>query len=142
MSDTAKYADLVKLAETAVKGVKDPELRRVAFEKVLDSLLQSSDDSSRKGVAKPSGTGTREATAATPKKICACRRFHRRRRAAHRTAASTPSTPAARMNGNAAALAWKKPPRGPGKVKASECAKYMRSKEMKESAKEERRRRR
>ncbi len=33
------YADLVAQAEQAVKAVKDRELKRVAFEKVLDDLL-------------------------------------------------------------------------------------------------------
>ena len=35
------YADLVAQAEQAVKSVKDPELKKVAFEKVLDDLLAS-----------------------------------------------------------------------------------------------------
>ena len=33
------YADLVKQDESAVKAVKDPELKRVALEKILDDLL-------------------------------------------------------------------------------------------------------
>jgi hypothetical protein len=33
------YSDLVAQAEKSVSGVKDPELRRVAFEKILDDLL-------------------------------------------------------------------------------------------------------
>jgi hypothetical protein len=33
------YEDLVKQAEQAVAPVKDPELKRIAFEKILDSLL-------------------------------------------------------------------------------------------------------
>ncbi len=33
------YQEFAKKAEAAVKGVKDPALRRVAFEKVLDDLL-------------------------------------------------------------------------------------------------------
>jgi hypothetical protein len=33
------YADLVSRAEQSVKSVKDPELKKVAFEKVLDDLL-------------------------------------------------------------------------------------------------------
>lgn len=33
------YKELVAEAEKAVAGVKDPELRRAAFEKVLDQLL-------------------------------------------------------------------------------------------------------
>jgi hypothetical protein len=38
-SDTPDYSTLVVKAEEAVKSVKDPELRRVAFQKVLDDLL-------------------------------------------------------------------------------------------------------
>jgi hypothetical protein len=33
------YAELVTQAEAAVAGVKDPELRRAAFEKILEDLL-------------------------------------------------------------------------------------------------------
>lgn len=36
------YSDLVKQAESAVASVKDPELRRAAFEKILDDLLMGS----------------------------------------------------------------------------------------------------
>jgi len=35
------YSDLVKQAESAVASVKDPDLRRAAFEKVLDDLILS-----------------------------------------------------------------------------------------------------
>jgi hypothetical protein len=37
---TAAYAAMVVEAETAVAAVKDPELRRVAFEKILATLLE------------------------------------------------------------------------------------------------------
>lgn len=40
MAET-NYEDLVKQAEQAVAPVKDPELRRIAFEKILDALLES-----------------------------------------------------------------------------------------------------
>ena len=36
------YTELVAQAESAVSAVKDAELRRVAFEKILDDLLASS----------------------------------------------------------------------------------------------------
>jgi hypothetical protein len=36
---TKEYATLVNQAESAVASVKDPELRRVAFQKVLEDLL-------------------------------------------------------------------------------------------------------
>lgn len=39
MADTQDFAEIVKQAEQAVKGVADPELRRVAFEKILSALL-------------------------------------------------------------------------------------------------------
>ncbi len=39
MSTERDYAGLVVQAEKAVGGVKDPELKRVAFQKVLDNLL-------------------------------------------------------------------------------------------------------
>src|SRR5438445_13665686 len=35
------YTELVKQAESAVASVKDPELRRAAFEKILDDLLSN-----------------------------------------------------------------------------------------------------
>jgi hypothetical protein len=37
---TKEYAELVARAESAVLSVKDPELRRVAFQKVLEDLLE------------------------------------------------------------------------------------------------------
>jgi hypothetical protein len=39
MSAKSDYADLVAQAERAVVAVKDPELRRAAFERVLEDLL-------------------------------------------------------------------------------------------------------
>jgi hypothetical protein len=39
MSANPDYAKLVSQAEKAVSGVTDPELKRVAFQKVLDDLL-------------------------------------------------------------------------------------------------------
>jgi len=43
MTDQIQYADLVKQAEQAVKSVSDPELRRVAFEKILAALLEKTE---------------------------------------------------------------------------------------------------
>ena len=40
------YSDLVAQAEKYVSGVKDPELRRVAFEKILDDLLSKTSEES------------------------------------------------------------------------------------------------
>jgi hypothetical protein len=39
-SKTADYATLATEAESAVAAVKDPELRRVAFEKILATLIE------------------------------------------------------------------------------------------------------
>jgi hypothetical protein len=39
LSSQKAYADLVAQAEQAVSGVKDAELRRVAFERVLEDLI-------------------------------------------------------------------------------------------------------
>lgn len=39
MSAKSDYADLVAQAERAVAAVKDPELKRAAFERVLEDLL-------------------------------------------------------------------------------------------------------
>lgn len=41
MSDTKKYASLVEQAEQAVQGVKDPELQRIAYQKILEELLNA-----------------------------------------------------------------------------------------------------
>jgi hypothetical protein len=42
MANPPDYPKLVEQAEKAVAGVKDPELKGIAFQKVLDNLLQSS----------------------------------------------------------------------------------------------------
>ncbi len=42
MKTAKSYADLVTQAEEATRAIKDPELRRVAFERVLDDLLRGS----------------------------------------------------------------------------------------------------
>jgi len=39
MATRPDYSELVAQAEKAVAGVKDPELKRIAFQKVLDDLL-------------------------------------------------------------------------------------------------------
>ncbi len=41
MTTNSQYADYVVRAEAAVAGVKDPELRKTAFQKILDDLLSS-----------------------------------------------------------------------------------------------------
>ncbi len=42
MKDYQHYSEVVDRAEKAVASVKDPELKRIAFQKVLDDLLGSS----------------------------------------------------------------------------------------------------
>jgi hypothetical protein len=42
-----ELAEKVALAEAAVQSVKDPELRRVAFEKVLEKLLSDGEEKSQ-----------------------------------------------------------------------------------------------
>jgi len=39
MKSHQEYSDLVAHAEKAVAAVKDPDLKRIAFQKVLDDLL-------------------------------------------------------------------------------------------------------
>lgn len=41
MADNPDYTEMVAQAEKAVASVKDPELKRVAFQKVLEVLLSS-----------------------------------------------------------------------------------------------------
>lgn len=44
---TAAYAAMAVEAEAAVAAVKDPELRRVAFEKILATMIEGGSNSSR-----------------------------------------------------------------------------------------------
>lgn len=41
MSEEKDYAQLVDLANKAVSSVKDPELKRIAFQKVLEDLMSN-----------------------------------------------------------------------------------------------------
>lgn len=54
MVDHPDYSVLVAQAEMAVASVKDPELKRVAFQKVLDVLLTTGARSSKE---KPKASG-------------------------------------------------------------------------------------
>jgi len=42
MATSTNYPELVAQAEKAVAGVKDPELKRIAFQKILDDMLGGS----------------------------------------------------------------------------------------------------
>jgi len=44
MKDADKYAALVAQAEKAVASVKDPSLKQIAFQKVLDDLLSTREE--------------------------------------------------------------------------------------------------
>ncbi len=65
MPGEAEYQELVKRAEAAVKSVTDPELRRVAFEKILDDLLAGQPAKDKPG---PKGAKAKPGKAATPTK--------------------------------------------------------------------------
>lgn len=51
------YSDLVLQAEKSVSAVKDPELRRVAFEKILDDLLSKPEKGIKKTVSSKDRSG-------------------------------------------------------------------------------------
>jgi hypothetical protein len=57
MSRRAEYSALVKQAEKAVGSVKDPELKRAAFEKILDDLLRPAEQTPRRRA--PAGASAR-----------------------------------------------------------------------------------
>ena len=70
MASREDYSELVAHAENAVSGVKDPELKRIAFQKILDDLLGGRGSPAPR--AKPSQTksspksGTKRATKGGP----------------------------------------------------------------------------
>lgn len=49
MRKSKPYSELVTQAEEATRAIKDPELRRVAFERVLDDLLSGGGTATRGG---------------------------------------------------------------------------------------------
>jgi hypothetical protein len=53
MSSPPDYAALVSEAEKAVQGVKDPELKRIAFQKILDDLIEGRDPERRDTAKRP-----------------------------------------------------------------------------------------
>ena len=44
MKDSTDYQTLVEQAENAVAAVKDPELKRIAFQKILENLISKTED--------------------------------------------------------------------------------------------------
>ncbi len=65
-ADQEDFKNLVHRAEQAVASVKDPELRRVAFEKILDRLLGAGEDHVlKKGKQKKQSASTNTSTAKT-----------------------------------------------------------------------------
>jgi len=63
-----QYAELVAQAENAVSSVKDAELKRVAFERVLNDLLESRGDSAVQRKTSRSPKRTKESQTATKTK--------------------------------------------------------------------------
>lgn len=55
-----QYPQLVAKAEEAVSGIKDPELKRVAFEKVLDDLLSEEAEPTPRSASKQELTRNRK----------------------------------------------------------------------------------
>jgi hypothetical protein len=55
MASPPDYAAFVAQAENAVKGLKDPELKRIAFQKVLDDLIGASDRPSESSSVRKKG---------------------------------------------------------------------------------------
>lgn len=53
MTNQKDYAQLVKQAENAVAGVKDPELRRIAFQKILESLFADGEGTHKVSEGRP-----------------------------------------------------------------------------------------
>jgi hypothetical protein len=71
MTGIPNYSQLVVQAEEAVAGVKDPDLKRIAFQKILDSLIpvETSEPKTRPAgrLASNSGTGSKGPTKGGPK---------------------------------------------------------------------------
>jgi hypothetical protein len=53
MAKLPDYPSLVTQAEQAVQGVKDPELKRIAYQKVLEDLLGSGQNPSERPTKQP-----------------------------------------------------------------------------------------
>ena len=68
MKKSKPYAELVTQAEEATRAIKDPELRRVAFERVLDDLLSGGGTATQGGARTPRQVERSTRTSAKPKK--------------------------------------------------------------------------
>jgi hypothetical protein len=65
-ANAAAYAAMVAEAEAAVAAVKDPELRRVAFEKILGTLLEQASEGADRSRGK---RRARQPERSTPTKV-------------------------------------------------------------------------
>lgn len=63
----ADYKELVAQAEKAVSSVSDPALKQIAFQKVLDDLLNSTQET--EDTTAPATTRRRKARAAKPREL-------------------------------------------------------------------------
>jgi hypothetical protein len=77
MKKSKPYADLVTQAEEATRAIKDPELRRVAFERVLDDLLSGGGTVTQGGARAPKRVQRTTRTAARTKKTTGPKRYVR-----------------------------------------------------------------
>ena len=68
MPKTPNYPELVEQAEKAVQGVKDPNLKSIAFQKVLEELLSGGAPATRR-TSKPAkkATGNKPASGRSPR---------------------------------------------------------------------------
>lgn len=62
MKDHQHYSEVVDRAEKAVAAVKDPELKRIAFQKILDDLLGSSPSKATNSQVERGGRELRKAS--------------------------------------------------------------------------------
>ena len=68
MKQSKRYAELVTQAEEAIRAIKDPELRRVAFERVLDDLLSGGGTTTQSGARAPKQVERSTRRAVRPRK--------------------------------------------------------------------------
>lgn len=68
MKHSKDYQTLVEQAEQAVAAVKDPELKRIAFQKILESLISGTDDTSSESTRTGRHLRTKSSSSKQPKK--------------------------------------------------------------------------